>query len=98
MSNVVIIVGRITEIMEVKPNQVELVISITCNGNQNQDFIKRKVKVNVFNGIASKVMEYCALKDVIGIKGYADMDEDNHNILVAEKVSFLSSRSDNKED
>ncbi len=84
-----IIVGRINEIINVSQNQVDLIVAISYRSSQSNDTTSRTVRVNVFNTIADKVRQYCKFKDLISIKGYIDLNEDNQNILVAEQVAFM---------
>lgn len=84
-----IIVGRINEIINVSQNQVDLIVAISYRPSQSSDITSRTVRVNVFNTIADKVMKYCKFRDLISIKGYIDLNEDNQNILVAEQVAFM---------
>lgn len=51
--------------------------------------------VKLSEGIADRVKEYCKVDDVVGIKGSLTCEEINGNVLiVAEKVSFLSSKAE----
>jgi len=84
-----LIVGRVNEIINVSKNQVDLIVGISYRPHQNSDITNRTVRVNVFNTVAEKVLEYCKSKDMIGIKGYIDINEDSQIIIVAEQVSFI---------
>jgi len=85
-----LIVGRINEIINVSQNQVDLIVGILYKPHQNQHYINRTVRVNVFNTVADRVREYCSSKDMISIKGYIDVNEDNQITLVAEQVAFIA--------
>ena len=92
MLNVVTIVGRVTEIED---NENYTTIKIAINrryknedtGNYDVDFIKCKI-----NGkMSDNVKEYLSVGDIIGLKGRLESEGENIK-LVADKISFLSSK------
>ena len=72
------------------------------NGEYDTDF----VDVVLWNGIAENTAEYCHNGDIIGVKGriqtsnYATEDGEKRKStqIVAEKITFLSSSKDKKDD
>ena len=61
-------------------------------GEYDTDFIKCKL----WQGVAKSTSEYCKKGDLIGVKGRLQTNnKDNKNIpeVVAEKITFLSNRS-----
>ena len=87
MLNQFMLVGRITKI-----EQGEVMVAIPRSykndeGIYDTDFISVTIKGN----IEEKTREYCRKGDLIGIKGHIAC-LDNNLELVAEKLSFLSSR------
>ena len=49
------------------------------------------IKVNIPNDLKDKIVNFIKENDVIGIKGYIELD-DTHNIVIeATKISFISS-------
>lgn len=62
------------------------------DGEYETDFIP----VELYKGIAENTAEYCHKGDVIGIKGRLQFKEDKL-MVVAEKVTFLSSKKENEE-
>lgn len=88
--NCVFIVGRIDEIIEVNEKHIKLLLDISYKTSECNDIIKRKAKIDIYNTIAEKVLQYCKPRDLISIKAYVDMNADNQNILVAEQVSFMT--------
>ena len=106
MLNQVILVGRLVsdpEIREVEGKQVSYITLAVqrsyknSEGNYDVDFID----CSLWNSIAQNTTEYCKKGDLLGIKGRLETikvdDGDGHltkkrMILVAEKVTFLSSR------
>ena len=87
MLNQFMLVGRITKI-----EQGKVVVAIPRSYKNNEgiydtDFISITIKGN----IDENTREYCRKGDLIGIKGSIAC-LDNNLELVAEKISFLSSR------
>ena len=110
MLNNVVLVGRLTkdpeEILTEKNNKRTVVIMAVprsfknSNGEYDTDFIR----VVLWNMIAEHTCEYCKKGDVIGIKGriqsssYEKDGETRFSTdVIAEKVTFLSSRSKEQE-
>lgn len=105
MLNQVVIVGRISS--EIKKEEIDdkktCIITLAVprsfknvNGEYETDFIKCKL----WNGIADNVIEYCKQGDLIGVKGRLQttkVDDKYILELIAEKVTFLSSRPQNGE-
>ena len=86
MLNQVVIVGRISHITDSK---ITIAVSRSYKNEEgvyDTNFIPVKIK----GGIANNVSTYCKKGDVIGIKGRLETDH-GKLLLLAEKVSFLSS-------
>ena len=72
------------------------------NGEYDTDF----VDVVLWNGIAENTAEYCHKGDIIGVKGRIqtsnyeteDGEKRKSTQIVAEKITFLSSSKDKKDD
>ena len=107
MLNQIIIVGRLVqdpEIKElengVKTSYITLAVSRSwknADGIYETDFIP----CLLYKGIAENTAEYCKKGDVIGVKGRIQTkQEENKNIIeiVAERVTFLSSRKETEEE
>ena len=102
MLNQLVIVGRLTEIGEIKTGANGKYCRITlavprsyknANGEYESDFIK----VTLRGGVAETTTEYCRKGDIIGIKGRIESTNKGNTKLVAEKVSFLSSKKESDE-
>ena len=106
MLNQTVIVGRIVneptkEKIENGGNRSFITIAVprsykNTEGVYETDF----VPVVLWNGIAETTAEYCHKGDLVGIKGHIqssnyeeDGDKKSRIIIVAEKVTFLSSKS-----
>lgn len=103
MLNQIILVGRLTEDLELKEgkeNQKYAILKLAiprsfknADGEYDKDFIA----VKIFNQIAENTAEYCKKGDIVGVKGRMESTEDYILTIIGEKVTFLSS-SQNKED
>ena len=107
MLNQVVMVGRLTsdpEINEVENDRKVATITLAvpriyknAEGVYETDFIK----CTLWNGIAENTAEYCKKGDVVGVKGRIQTTNVDDKIVmevVAEKVSFLSSRKEEDRD
>ena len=107
MLNQVVIAGRLTsdpEINEVENGGKVTTITVAvprsyknAEGVYETDFIK----CTLWNGIAETTAEYCKKGDVVGVKGRIQTTNVDDKIVmevVAEKVSFLSSRKEEDRD
>lgn len=110
MLNQIVLVGRLTSEPELKQidggkqvSNITLAIPRSyknAEGEYETDF----VKCTLWNGIATNTTEYCKKGDLVGIKGRLESSnfekEDGTKqfsmSVVAEKVTFLSSRNQEK--
>lgn len=108
MLNQIVVVGRLVrdvEVHETEEGKSFATMTLACprsfknaEGEYDTDFIDFKV----FDSIAKNTSDYCKKGDVIGIKGrvqsYTNEEKNINNEmqLIAEKVTFLSSRSHNE--
>lgn len=107
MLNQIVLVGRLVQDPEIKElengiktSYITLAVSRSyknSDGIYETDFIP----CLLYKGIAENTTEYCKKGDVIGVKGRIQTkQEENKNIIeiVAEKVTFLSSRKEKEEE
>ena len=74
--------------------------------NENGEYDTYFVDVVLWNGIAENTAEYCHKGDIIGVKGRIqtsnyeteDGEKRKSTQIVAEKITFLSSSKDKKDD
>ena len=110
MLNQSVLVGRLTSDLEVRETEKGKHIStITLavprsykneNGEYDTDFID----IVLWNSVAENTAEYCHKGDIVGIKGRIQTSsyeaEDGtirkHTEVVADKVTFLSSKKNNE--
>ena len=100
MLNQTVIVGRLVENPEIIKEDEKNVCNITVAvsrpfKNDNGEFDTDFIPVVMWNGIADNMAEYCHKGDLIGVKGRLEM-RDSQLLLVAEKITFLSSKKDNE--
>ena len=98
MSNQVIIVGRLVgnPILEANQNGKKVCIITLAvpryfkndEGIYDTDFIK----CILWNGVAETTAEYCGKGDLVGVKGRLECLCGSELQVVAEKVTFLSSK------
>jgi len=110
MLNQVVLVGRLTSDLEVKElegGKKETLLTLAVprpfkneNGEYETDFITCRL----WNNIAENTAEYCKKGDIVGVKGRIQtiieenvLEEKTYKTeVVAEKVTFLSSKSNNE--
>ena len=102
MLNQIILVGRIAsdlEINETKDNRKEVIIKLAVqrnfkneNGIYEIDFIP----CTLLNEIAENTVKYCKQSDLIGVRGRLQSNENKSIVVIAEKVTFLSSKVSNE--
>ena len=107
MLNQIVLVGRLVQDPEtkelengIKTSYITLAVPRSfknLNGEYENDFIP----VRLYKGIAENTTEYCKIGDMIGVRGRVQSrKEEDKTILeiVAEKVTFLSSRKETEEE
>lgn len=105
MLNQVIFVGRIVKEVEVEEMEDKKYSNITVavqRAYKNQDGVYETdyIDCTLWNAIAENVAEYCKKGDLVGIKGrlQTEIVEDKKiTRVIAEKVTFLSSKSKDEE-
>lgn len=98
MLNQVVLVGRLTKDPVGEPNrpcrEINLAIPRSyknSDGEYETDFIDCELWNNTIGQSAS---EYCRKGDIVGVKGRLESKE-NRIVVVAEKLTFLSSNNSN---
>ncbi len=106
MQNIVFLIGRLVNDPELKKSEKDkdystITLAVqrsfkNSNGIYETDFIKCKL----WNGIATRVHEFCKKGDLVGVKGRIQIRnyEENTEIkyiteIIADKVSFLSNKN-----
>lgn len=98
MLNQVVLVGRLTKNVEVKDfNEkkvavIELAVQRSFK-NEKGEYEIDNIEITLWNRIAENTAEYCIKGDIIGVKGRLQTEDDRIKVI-AEKITFLSSKSD----
>lgn len=99
MINQVMLVGRIANDINEKDDNITVAVTRSFkndNGEYETDFID----VTIRGTIAKTTTEYCKKGDIIGVKGSIRseiIDNEKKMILVAERITFLSSKKEDFE-
>ena len=101
MLNQFTLVGRITKTPEMIENQdgskftvINLAVPRTFK-NENGEYDTDFIDCTLWKGIAENVCEYCKKGDIVGIRGrIQNLNNTAQLQLIAEKVSFLSSKEE----
>ncbi len=101
MLNQIVLVGRIKEIKENKKNKyvvMTLAIPQTFK-NVDGEYDTNFIDIKMFGGIAESTKECCKIGDIVGAKGRVQkLENDKQLNIIAERVTFLSSKAPRKED
>jgi len=97
MLNQVVLVGRISSIIpkEMSDGKKVAQVVVSCQRaykNEEGEYETDLITIYLFNGIAENTMEYCKVGDIIGVKGRIESYMNGMKVI-ADKVSFLSSKS-----
>ena len=104
MLNQIILVGRITSdptIEELEGKKKCVITLAISRGYKNSEGVYDTdfIEVILWNGIATNTTEYCRKGDIVGVKGRMERLSRNDELrIIAEKVTFLSSRKNDDED
>ena len=91
MLNNCALVGRMKE-LEIKENNGEKIgiMYLSVRKNEEENVV---LEIVVYENMLNNVKEYCDKGDLVGIKGRVDL-LGNKTAIIAEKITFLSSRKD----
>lgn len=102
MHNMIYLIGRLVSDLEVKETEngkkVSTVNLAVQRSFKNEEGIYETdfIPVRLFDGIATNTAEYCRKGDLVGVKGRLE-SIDNNLIVVAEKLTFLSTKRPEEE-
>ena len=110
MLNHVVLVGRLVDTPEIKKLEKEKIVTNIILAvpraykNESGEYETDFFDCELWNGVANATIEYCKKGDIIGIKGSLKTDyyiKDDIKIkttkIVAEKITFLSSKKESEE-
>ncbi len=99
MLNQVVLVGRMVDKIEVEKTKNDKPVSNltlavprsfkNTDGEYETDFID----IKLFGALAENTSEYCGKGDIVGVKGRIE-GKSGKMIVIAEKVTFLSSKKE----
>ena len=97
MLNQLVLVGRLVEQPTTEEDKAIFTLAVQRpykneNGEYETDFIK----VMSCSKVANNICDYCKKGDVLGVKGR--LQQENELMVIAEKVTVLTSRKDIQED
>lgn len=104
MNDMFMVVGRLTKDVELKQTKNgKAVIDLYLASKQMDETLF--INVNVFGGMAESIAKYCKKGDLVGVRGiiknhnWEDKEGKKHYDyqFIADKVSFLQSKSSNEE-
>ena len=96
MLNQLVLIGRIASNLENNEAEKNIIIELAvprCFKNENGEYETDIIPCVLSGSIASNVNEYCKKGDIVGIKGRLQRIDNIINVM-AEKVTFLSSRKE----
>lgn len=89
MLNQFVMVGRLKEIL----NESEIVIVVNnLEKNKDGEYTNEELTIEIGTTLMKNIEEYCKPGDIVGINGKIK----HPNKLVAEKITFLSSKKEEK--
>lgn len=105
MLNQIILCGRLTKDIDIEQIDDDKIMGTMAlavprnfkneEGVYDTDFIT----IKIFGGIASNTKEYCTKGDLVGVKGRVESyGDDNKMQIIGEKITFLSSARNKKEE
>lgn len=90
MLNNFMVVGRINNI-DLEDNKCMLTLKVPWSfKSKDGEYEEDLITIQVFNNLSDTLNEYCKFGDLVGVKGRIQ----SSNILVVEKVTFLSSKKE----
>ena len=102
MLNQIVLVGRLVQDPEIKEtengNKVSYITLAVPRSYKNGDGIYETdfITCRIWNNIADNVKKHCEKGDLVGIKGRVTKLNNEDLEIVAEKVTFLSKRKEEK--
>jgi single-strand DNA-binding protein len=90
-------IGRLVDQPQKEEKGASITIAVprqykNCEGIYETDFIPARI----FGSVAENTCEYCKKGDLIGIKGRLQSNDKLE--LIAEKITFLTTNKENRED
>ena len=94
MMNQIIVVGRLQKIVDLGDKTLITVANQRPFKNTDGEYKTDYIDFIIWSGIKQNVIEYCKQGDIIGVRGRVQTENEEaekETILVADKITFLSS-------
>lgn len=92
--NQVVLVGRIERIVKKDEEQLILTMSVPAfSKNEKESRVIDMINCTLLGNVAKQTAEYCKVNDVVGIRGRIQKRGQYPMEIIAEKVTFLSSKT-----
>lgn len=96
MLNQVVLVGRATEFRDMLYNSSEvyaIILKVPQTFKTNDKYLDSFIPVLIKSeNVIDNTKKYVGKDDIIGVKGYIENLDGNANIVIADKITFLSSK------
>ena len=92
MMNTLMLIGRVVK--ELQDDKIVIATNRTTK-NENGEYETDFFPITLWQGIKEQVKEYCKKGCLVGIRGKLQT-KDGEILIIAEKMTFLSSTKDNK--
>ena len=96
MLNQVVLVGRATEFRDMLYNDSEvyaIILKVPQSFKTSDKYLDSFIPVLIKSkNVIDNTKEYVGKDDIIGVKGYIENLDGNANIVIADKITFLSSK------
>ena len=94
MLNQIVVIGRIKYEPKKEKDKLFITLSVPATvKNENGCYPVDEIECTLTGTIAEQVYKYCNVHDVVGIRGRIQRRDDNPMEIIAEKVTFLSSKT-----
>lgn len=92
MLNQAVLVGRIVNMAQ-NEQGANITVAVPRSFKDSKgEYPTDMIKVRLLGSVATNTLDYCRKGDLIGVKGYLQSGRKGAAILVAEKITFLSSK------
>ena len=104
MLNQIVLVGRLVQDLEIKElengNKISEITLAVKRSYKNYEGIYETdvIPCIVWNKVAENTAEFCRKGDIIGVRGRLQRLESNELQVIAERVTFLSSKDEKREE
>ena len=98
MLNQVVLVGRIVKNIDDDSKYMTIAVS-RSDKNENGEYENDLIDAFINGNVAEATKEYCHEGDLVGIRGFVQTsvkDEIRYTNIIANKISFLSSKNNNQ--